>query len=195
MDFEGGTPGKTAISDVAFVQDETREILIVGASTDNHVVLVDLKTFETRKLNVAPGVAESTGGGSRKLEWAIGTDYVWVNGGESKEAYILKITGGIETAVVDQTLIGITAGNMLFVNNFERLREVLSTQQSANTDTANVSSIVALVLGSLGLLAGLGSLMVVMNQKNSASELAVNACLAPGAVDIESKSLGSKMVN
>jgi len=197
MTFEGGTPGKTAISDVAFVQDETREILIVGASTDNHVVLVDLKTFSTRKLNVAPGVAESTGGGSRKLEWAVGTDYVWVNGGESKEAYILKITGGIETAVVDQTLTGITAGNMLFVNNFERMRAVVLTQQSANTDNdnANVSSIVALVLGSLGLLAGLGSLMVVMNQKNSASELAAKTILAPGAVDIESKSLGSKMVN
>ena len=48
MDFEGGIPGKTVVSDVAFVQDENREILIVGASTDNNVVLVDLSTFETR---------------------------------------------------------------------------------------------------------------------------------------------------
>jgi len=197
MDFEGGTPGKTAISDVAFVQDGSREILIVGAGTDNHVVLVDLKTFKTRKLNVAPGVDESTGGGSRKLEWAVGTDYVWVNGGESKEAYILKITGGIESAVVDRTLKDVPAGNMLFVNNFERMRAVAMTQQSqqsATTDNTTMESW-ALVLGSLGLLAGLGSLVVVMSQKNSASELASKTVIAQGAADIETKSLGSKMVN
>ena len=122
MDFEGGTPGKTVVSDVAFVQDQEREILIVGASTDNNIVLVDLETFATRKLNVAPSVAESTGGGSRNLEWAVGTDYVWVNGGESKEAYVLKIPGGINSASVDKTLTGIAAGNMLFVNNYERMR-------------------------------------------------------------------------
>merc|ERR1711935_730273 len=75
MDFEGGTPGKTVVSDVAFVQDENREILIVGASTDNNVVLVDLTSDPpaTRKLNLSPDVVESTGGGARNLEWAIDT--------------------------------------------------------------------------------------------------------------------------
>jgi len=133
VDFEGGTPRKTVVSDVAFVQDENREIIILGASTDNNIVLVDLKTFDTRKLNLAPGVVESTGGRSRVMEWAVGTDYVWVNGGESKEAYIIKITGGIKTATLDRTLSDVAAGQLVFVNNYERMRAVALAQGIANT--------------------------------------------------------------
>lgn len=141
MDFEGGTPGKTVVSDVAFIQDENREILIVGASTDNNVVLVNLKTFSTHKLNLVPGVAESTGGGARNMEWAVGTDYVWVNGGESMEAYVLKITGEIKSASVDRTLTGVAAGNMLFVNNYERMRAAAMAQGITNTaNTVKVSA-------------------------------------------------------
>lgn len=225
VDFEGGVPGKTVVSDVAFVQDKNRELLIVGASTDNNIVLIDLKTFATSKINVAPGVVESTGGGARNLEWAIGTDYVWINGGESKEAYILKIPEGIESAQIDRTLTNIAPGNMLFVNNYERMRGAASAQgltssmnagqgvsestnptfssslskNKANTEgsappsnESNVLSIVAIVLGALGLVAGLGALVLVSNQKNSASALA----LPPKLADVEeAKSLGSKRVN
>lgn len=227
VDFEGGTPGKTVVSDVAFVQDENREILIVGASTDNNIVLVDLKTFATRKLDLSPGVSESTGGGSRYLEWAVGTNYFWVNGGESKEAYVVKMEGGIDSASLDRTLTGVTAGNMLFVNNYERMRAAALAQglsSTANTvqvssnptlsssnvasssvtssnakmvnDTSSnsdVLSIVAIVLGTLGLVAGLGALALVM-QKNNFPAMA-----APAKRDVEealeAKSLGSKRVN
>lgn len=220
MDFEGGTDRKTVASDVAWVQDKDREILIVGASTDNNIVLVDLKTFDTRKLNLAPGVIETTGGRSRNLEWAVGTDYVWVNGGEAKEAYIIKITGGIDTAVLDRTLTGVAAGNMLFVNNYERMRAVALAQgmehthnivpvapntstetktvaqtaaSTVSSDSNNAMSVVAVVLGSLGLVAGFGALALVMSQKSTASALA-----APKKPDVEmagDKSLGSKLVN
>jgi len=216
MDFEGGTDRKTVASDVAWVQDKDREILIVGASTDNNIVLVDLKTFATRKLNLAPGVIETTGGRSRNLEWAVGTDYVWVNGGEAKEAYIIKITGGIDSAVLDRTLTGVAAGQMLFVNNYERMRAVAlaqgmehthnivpvapntstETKTAASTvpsDSNNAMSVVAVVLGSLGLVAGFGALALVMSQKSTASALA-----APKKPDVEmagDKSLGSKLVN
>lgn len=210
MDFEGGNPGKTVVSDVAFVQDATREILIVGASTDNHIVLVDLETFQTRKLNVAPGVVESTGGQSRNLEWAVGTDYVWINGGESQEAYILQISGGIESAVIGRTLTNIAAGNMLFVQNFERQQAESNTVASpavSSTMTATVEAsasasdqnltIVAIILGALGLMAGLGALVLVANNQKSAS--ALGAALPPlkeQAADVEeAKSLGSKLVN
>jgi len=77
--------------------------------------------YATRKINVAPGVAKSTGGGACNLEWTIGT----------KEAYILKIPGGIDSAVVDCTLDNIAAGNMLFVNNYERAAAVSSSGASS----------------------------------------------------------------
>lgn len=229
MDFEGGTPGKTVVSDVAFVQDANREILIVGASTDNNIVLVDLKTWATRKINLAPGVAESTGGSSRNLEWAIGTDYVWINGGESKEAYVLKIPGGINTASIDSTLNNIAPGQMLFVNNYERQRAaqmaqgmaagvqnamktetestptMTSSSSSMSSSNANVApesndsdvlSIVAIVLGSLGLVAGLGALALVSSQQNAAAALERSKQVPKADVEEAcAKSLGSKLVN
>merc|ERR1712157_248922 len=198
MNFEGGTPGRTVVSDVAFVQDGNREILIVGASTDNNIVLVDLTTWDTRKINLSPGVAESTGGSARNLEWAIDTDYVWINGGESKEAYVLKIPGGINTASIDRTLNNIAPGQMLFVNNYERvMRE--STYPTMTTSSATTSmfgssaksssdsdvlSIVAIVLGSIGLVAGLGALALVSSQKSAAAALGAQQAAAPKA-DVE----------
>jgi WD40 repeat protein len=213
VDFEGGAPGTIVVSDVAFVQDENREILVVGASTDNDVVLVDLATFNTRKINVAPDVAESTGGGARALEWAVGTNYVWVNGGEAKEAYILEITAGIETASVYKTLTGVAAGNMLFVNNFERLRASsaavgTSSDSSSMSSTAaqameesvdekdgNVLGLVGVILGGLGLLAGFGALMLVSG-KNAEPGLSVPINAQRDVEEaVEVKTLGSKQVN
>lgn len=210
VDFQGGAPGRIVVSDVAFVQDADREILVVGASTDNDVVLVDLKTFETRKLNVAPEVAESTGGGARALEWAVGTNYVWVNGGEAREAYIIEIPGGIETASLSKTLTDVAAGNMLFVNNYERERASYSTAgtptmevkevsssaaMAGDDDDGNVLGVVGVVLGALGLLAGIGALALVSNAKNEPA-LAVPG---GGKRDVEealdTKTLGSKRVS
>jgi len=192
VDFKGGSPGKTVVSDVAFIQDGDREILIVGANTDNYVVLVDLNSdsFETQKLNISPMAAESTGGGERAVEWAVGTDYVWVDGGEAEEVYILKIPQGIKSATVDRTLTDLAGGNILFVNNYERLRAAtashgsipsasssvsMMSQDGANTESSssnsNTLSVVGIILGAIGFIAGVGALIMV-NQLKSASTLA-----------------------
>lgn len=214
VDFQGGSPGKIVISDVAFVQDDNREILVVGASTDNEIALIDLKTYKMTKLNVAPGVAESTGGGARALEWAVGTNYVWINGGEAQEAYVIEITGGIETAKVSKTLSEVTAGNMLFVNNFERMRAgataaatTTTSDSGMQTATASKSSsasveaeeddsvlgLVGVVLGALGLLAGVGALALVSSKKDE-PKLAAPTNNAADVEQADVKTLGSKQV-
>mmetsp|Transcript_9349 Transcript_9349/g.10873 ORF Transcript_9349/g.10873 Transcript_9349/m.10873 type:complete len:587 (-) Transcript_9349:155-1915(-) len=221
VDFTGGTPGKIVISDFAFVQDENRDILVLGASTDNNIVLIDLRSdsMTTRKIDLAPGVAESTGGSSRNLEWAVDTDYVWVDGAESEEQYIIKIPSDINSAKVDRTLGGIASGNMMFVNNYERMRAVVhaTTAAAATQNTAIVSissadndnemsssfspdnnksdklGVAGVVLGSIGLVAGLGAMVLVLNKEpTSASSLAVPA---PKRDVEEAMSLGSKQVN
>lgn len=229
VDFTGGTPGKTVISDFAFVQDENRDILVLGASTDNNIVLVDLRSdsMTTRKLDLAPGVAESTGGSSRNLEWAVGTNYVWVDGAESEEQYIINISSGINSAKVARTMGGIASGNMMSVNNYERMRAVAHATAAAAQNTAivlgslsandnEVSSVSAssanikevssslssdnesnnlgvagIVLGSIGFVAGLGALVLVLNKERTSS-LAVPA---PKPDVEEAMSLGSKRVN
>jgi len=123
--FKGGTPGKTVVSDYAFVQDGDKNILVLGASSDNDVVIVDLNdspNFRMRKLTLSTS-EESTGGSSRKLEWAVGTNFVWVDGGELKQQYVLEVPDAdIDNVKLERTLNGVTSGNMIFVNNYERER-------------------------------------------------------------------------
>jgi len=172
----------------------------------------------TRKIDLAPGVAESTGGSSRNLEWAVDTDYVWVDGAESEEQYIIKIPSDINSAKIDRTLGGIASGNMMFVNNYERMRAVVHATTAAaaqNTAIVSISStdsdkemsssfspdnnksdklgVAGVVLGSIGLVAGLGAMVLVLNKEPmSASSLAVPA---PKRDVEEAMSLGSKQVN
>jgi len=209
MNFQGGSAGKQAIADVAFIMDDKREILVVASNTDNNIALIDLKTFQTQKLDLAPGVIESTGGGSRQVEWAVGTDYVWINGGEANEIYVVKVSGGINSAELVNTLTGVRTSQILSVNNFERMRAAALAQGNINTanpiqsstnplqsgsgNNSNTLGIVGLVLGALGLVAGLGALALVMSQKDTAAVLE-----AQTKKDVEEacgKSLGSKMVN
>jgi len=229
VDFTGGTPGKTVISDFAFVQDENRDILVLGASTDNNIVLVDLRSdsMTTRKLDLAPGVAESTGGSSRNLEWAVGTNYVWVDGAESEEQYIINISSDINSAKVARTMGGIASGNMMSVNNYERMRDVahataaaaqntltlpassdndnqvssvfassasnseMSSSLPSDNESDNNLGVAGIVLGSIGFVAGLGALVLVLNKERTSS-VAVPA----SKPDVEeAMSLGSKRVN
>jgi len=123
-DFMGGTAGRSVVSDFAFVQDDERDILIIGAATDNNITIVDLNDadFKMRKMVLTDDV-ESTEGSTRKLEWAVGTNYVWISGGEKKQQYILDVPdGNIDNIALLRTLNGIPSGQMIFVNNYERER-------------------------------------------------------------------------
>jgi len=210
--FEGGLPGKTVVSDYAFVKDENRNILVVGASSDNNVVLVDLLSsdFAMTKLQLTPS-DESTGGGRRNIEWAVGSNYVWVDGGATNEQYIIEIPGkDINEARVVRQLTDVTAGQMIYVENYERTRvmnEVRSmmdgsmeefqgmsdvsamdatankehSEPAENDDDADPLAIAALVIASCGLLLGIA--------------LAVLAARAPDPDQSGDKTLGSKNMN
>jgi len=205
--FEGGLPGKSVASDFAFVKDSTRNILVLGASTDNDVVLVDLLSDNhlMTKLQLSPA-DESTGGGRRNIEWAVGSNYVWVDGGATTEQYIIEIPGSdIYEAKVVRQLTDITAGQMIYVENYERTRvrnEVLNMMSasnpsdsgsdnvvmeagtkgtSASDDDVDPIAIAALVIASIGLLLGIA--------------LAIMASKAPKSDGDGDRTLGSKNIN
>jgi len=174
VNFSGGAPSKLIVSDFAFVTDKGRNLLILGASTDNEIVLVDFNAnFKTARLSLSPAV-ESTGGSSRKIEWAVGTDYVWVNGGEAKEQYVIDISGGVTGAKVSRTIQEVASGNMLFVNNYKRVRDVAmmtsiaSGQQSITTEITQITGEKSAPeessdnLGAAGLIVGCVSLVGVL---------------------------------
>merc|ERR1712241_1184644 len=125
VDFQGGVAGKTVVSDVAFIQDETRDIIVVGASTDNHIVLIDARNNWTMKKLALTGAAESTSS-SRRLEWAVDSNYVWVDGSEANEIYLVEVSGGIETAKIAKTMTETPTSQYISVNNYKRV----ATEQS-----------------------------------------------------------------
>merc|ERR1711933_263409 len=122
MDFVGGVAGKTVVSDIAFIQDERRNIMVVGASTDNDLVFVDLDdpSYPTFKLTLT--TQEESSSSSRKVEWAVGSDYVWVRGDQALEMYIVEVPGAYNSAKLHQTMAETTSTNMIYVNNYERVR-------------------------------------------------------------------------
>jgi hypothetical protein len=204
--FKGGSPGRSVISDMAFVQDDRREILVIGASTDNDLVIVDLGNAEFPHVKLSlTDATESTGGTSRKLEWAVGTNYVWVNGGETKEVYVIELPDAdINNARVVRTVSGVTSGNMIFVNNYERerlAREMalmmrgsvsanVMNSKNMNAATSNNTNTVAVVGLIVAAVAVVVSLIVAL--------LALKKPVPTGGDDseqpVDTKSLGSKNV-
>jgi len=178
VDFEGGLPTKTVVSDFAFVTDETRNILILGASTDNDLVLVDLNDdYKTTKITLSEA-SETTGGSRRNIEWAVGSNFVWVDGGGTQEQYIIELPDdNINNAKLVRSLTNITAGNMIYVENYERTRvaqeaeqlimsmtsksEIRSSSSGSVDDSESPVAVAALVLGILSLLLGVALVILV----------------------------------
>jgi len=195
VDFVGGTPGRTVVSDFAFVNNNGRDILVLGASTDNHLVIVDLMDPAYRAVKLPlTDAEESTGGSSRKLEWAVDTNYVWVNGGESMEVYVIEIPEGIDSAVVVSTLTDITSGDMIYVNNYERLRE---TEQIERMMAPTIAALAiepennGEALGISGIVIGAGALVVGLVV---GATVFSNKSKGGNGIDVETTSLGSKNV-
>ena len=108
--MEGGTPGSQVVSDVAFLQDGTRNFLVVAGSVDNFLVIADMDdNFRMRKVQLTSN-EEPTAAGNRQVEWAVGSNYVWVNGGQTEEMYVVEISGGMDTAKVVKTLKNVPDG-------------------------------------------------------------------------------------
>ena len=184
-DFKGARSAiQIVVSDFAFVTDDNRDILVLGSSTDNDIVLVDLKSYQTRKLSLTgTTTTESTAGNARHIEWAVGTDYVWVSGGSASEMYIVEFpSGDINAARIAKTIGSIPSGEMIFVENYERKRTMQMIQQvllgtqpdGASSDdgdsqaaasalgeddneTSDTISVVALVVGCIALILAVGA--------------------------------------
>merc|ERR1712157_507011 len=62
----------------------------------------------------------------RQVEWAVGTDYVWVGGSEYEEIYVVDIV----KKMVVKTITGIDAEQMVSVNNVEREQQAMMIENS-----------------------------------------------------------------
>lgn len=119
-------------------------MLVLAATTDNDLALVDMNddTFPVHKLAVS-AAADSTAGSSRHVEWAAGTNYVWVTGGDAQELYIIEFpTASIADARLFKTISNIPAGEIIFVDNYERkaTSALIAAQMGNNVATSDESA-------------------------------------------------------
>jgi len=136
MGFKHG--GGQATTDVEFVEDATHNALIFAATTDNFIVLADMR--DTKAWNLVgdpPPVPtfrvnlqdqndqSSTGHGRgqvRSVVWAPKTDKVIINSGELGEMHILTLSadGDITKATIKKISTVVRGSRyMLYVNNYE----------------------------------------------------------------------------
>ncbi len=107
--------------------------------------------------------------------WAVGTDYVWVDGEEAEEFYLIELSpdGDVSKAKVKRSFAGIGVRNLLYVENYltsttaqamqedimERIR--VSETNRPSDETVDAVGTSGLVVGILALVVGLGNMAMM----------------------------------
>jgi len=116
-------------SDFAFIQTSAsdnmgdgkdRDLIIIASGTENKVAIIDI-SLATPKVNIVT-MRDSTDitakRNRRQVEWVVGTQYVWIDGTNLEEIYVLDV----DMKKVITTVKGVPTTNMLSVENFAAKR-------------------------------------------------------------------------
>merc|ERR1712238_497596 len=109
-------------SDFAFVEKDGKDIIVFVSGTENRAAIVDITggadNIKTTYVNLAEG--ESTSNRLRRqIEWAAGTNYVWIDGTAGQEIYVIDVM----SAELVTTLTGISTTKMLSVQNYAKMAQ------------------------------------------------------------------------
>lgn len=189
-------------------------IIVIASSADNDVVLVDANDgHRTKKITLSNNAEPTAAGSNRQVEWAIGTNYVWINGGQTEEVYLIDVGGGIDNARVVKTLTNVPDGKVVFVQNYASAADDITmsviraevADQEEEVDSSKTIGMAALIIGCINLV-GLVALLMSrssdgVNVKGKGGSGTSTAAMAATGVGVETASesgdvtLGSKSVN
>jgi len=148
VDFAGASnPRSDSIRDFAFIKDDTREIGIFVTGSDSDILLVDLSSqpVQWKKLPLNQDGSNSAPGASRTIEWAVGSNFVWVGGvgADSTEQYILDVpSANIDDIVVKKTIPDTESTRFVYVENYMNrisAKEVAVTDEESSVDESSSS--------------------------------------------------------
>lgn len=126
----GGTMGAETVADMAMIEDEKRNFMVIAGWGNNEVAIVDMDdNFRMHKISLTDN-PEVTAAGSRNVEWAVGTNYVWIDGQQTSEMYIVEIGDTIESARVSSLLSDIPPSYVLHVNNYARREPMIQVVET-----------------------------------------------------------------
>jgi len=175
VNFEGGTPGRTVVSDHAFVQMGDKSLLVIASSVDNKVVVADLDDGSTKEMQLT-AADEASGENGRSIEWAVGTKHVWISGSTASQQYILNLKDmDVANVELERTIADWPASQLIYVENYEfaaqenQLSGLRSGAGSGDKDNNDDEAELAMVLAIVAMaVAALSVLMMlyVLSQKN-----------------------------
>lgn len=144
-----------AVVDVAFIEDGTRNFIVIAGSANNEAAFIDMDD-DFRMVKVAfSNNPEPTSEGRRNVEWVVGTDFVWIDGAGTEEMYVLEVGETIDTARVVRTLTDIKGGWVIHVENHARQETVQSfmAAEASTNSTTQAVAIAALIVGCVAFCA------------------------------------------
>jgi len=191
-------------NDFAFIQTTQeedgvkRDMIVIAAGTENTVALVDLLVKDSSgnpkvtKITLSSSEEVTARRSRRQVEWVIGTDYVWIDGTDAEEVYVVDLD-----KKTSKTITGFTTSKMLSVENYERKRiakivadqvKVLqvtddsdkksvsetSTASSASltqpameadSDKTDAVGVAALIVGLCAIVVGIANMVAMTNMK------------------------------
>jgi len=134
LDFNStGNEDDSIFSDLAFVERNGKNMIIFVAGPENRAAIVDVDDIANPTyVNLANGESTARYQKMREVEWAVGTDYVWVSGDGAKQVYIIDV---MKKALV-RTIDGVSTRKMISVVNFAKMNAAKMQQDMVDAAIA-----------------------------------------------------------
>lgn len=191
LDFSTEGYENTSVSkDFAFVYKNGKTKVVFPSGTEHKVAIVEIpETGDIRDGDVQINYVtfntdefiqgRAPHGRYRRIEWAVGTDYVWVNDGSLEELYVIDV----EKMEVATVLTEVDSGDLVSVQNFDRSRQfeeqkqmfdVMAAEQSKMVDgmadmavkDSNTMEITAIIIGVLAIVVGAMNFAFMAKMRN-----------------------------
>lgn len=176
LDFnQTGYEDRSVSMDFAFVNKDDKTLVIFPAGTEHRIAIVDITSSPMKTSYVTfnddefiPGRAPH--GRYRRVEWAVGTDYVWVTDSSLDEAYVIDF---VKEEVVT-TLTDMDASKLISVQNYEYSRQfemqkklVMDMTQGSmgNGKNSAVAETIAIILGAIAIVVGFANYMYMVKMR------------------------------
>jgi len=192
LDFNRtGYEDKSVALDFAFVTTpDDRTLVIFPSGTEHKIGIVDITNGKPEKIsyvtfNDEPFIAgRAPHGRYRRVEWAIGTNYVWVTDSSLDEVYVIDFVNEEVVTVLTDTDVSkmISVQNYEYQRQFEMQKQLVmdmtqgggssSTMYAATSDGGDTElksspiTIAAIVLGAVAIVVGLLNYMKMNNISN-----------------------------
>jgi len=217
-----GYEESSVFNDIAFVQtweyapdSKKRNMIVVASGTENKVAIVDISSgsphVSTVTLTSSSKLTASDN--KRQVEWVHGTPYVWVDGNEADEVYVIDV----DKKEVVETISRVKTTRFLSVENYEMkhmmglvamhlaggggtgysMSSLFSSYGVSNNNGFDMATIISLVVGGCALLVGIINIVLITKTRRNIAQKPPGDVEIRGDFDdnsISMNTLGSKHV-